>query len=113
MKEAVIEPRVGGRWFERGNDGSECDWGRVLVWEPPVRVVLAWQLDSEWHYNPELRTEVEVRFIAESAEATRVELEHRYLERLGDQGPVLREKIDAPGGWSALLGLYASCTRSG
>ncbi len=108
QKEAVIEPRVGGRWFERGEDGSECDWGRVLVWEPPARVVLGWQLNADFKFDPHIVTEVEVRFIAESANATRVELEHRQLERLGDQGERLREKVDSPNGWGKLLEHFAA-----
>jgi hypothetical protein len=108
QKDVQIEPRVGGRWFERGEDGSECDWGKVLVWEPPERVILGWQLNSEFKYDPSITTEVEVRFIAEGANATRVELEHRHLERLGDKGHDLRKGIDSPEGWGKLLEHYAS-----
>ena len=103
----VIEPRVGGRWYERGVDGSECDIGHVLAWDPPTRLVLAWQLNAEWKYNPDLVTEVEVLFTPDGEGGTRVALEHRKLERLGDAAVDLREKIDAPGGWSALLQLFA------
>jgi uncharacterized protein YndB with AHSA1/START domain len=106
MKDVVIEPRVGGRWFERGQDGSECNWGVVLSWEPPARMVLGWHLNSEFKYDPSVATEVELRFIAESAEVTRVELEHRNLERLGEQSAVLREKIGSPNGWAGLLERY-------
>jgi Activator of Hsp90 ATPase homolog 1-like protein len=106
MKDIVIEPRAGGRWFERGQDGSECDWGVVLSWEPPGRVLLGWHLNSEFKYDAAVATEVELRFIAESAGVTRVELEHRHLERLGPQGEVLRGKIDAPGGWTGVLERY-------
>lgn len=109
MTETVIEPRVGGRWFHRGEDGVECDIGQVLAWEPPNRVVLGWQLTNEFKFDPSIVTEVEVRFIAEGDNATRVELEHRNLERLGKhRGDDLRMKIDAPNGWGGLLDLYAA-----
>ena len=102
----IIEPRAGGRWYERDVDGTECEIGRVLVWDPPVRLVLAWQLGPEWKYDPDLITEVEVTFTAEG-EGTRVDLEHRDLERMGDGAEAMREAIDAPGGWSGLLELYS------
>jgi uncharacterized protein YndB with AHSA1/START domain len=96
---AVVEPRVGGRWFERGDDGSECPWGRVLVWDPPHRLVLTWDIGADWKPDPDLATEVEVKFIAEGDERTRVELEHRKLERFGDQAEMMRALFDAPGAW--------------
>ena len=103
----IIEPRAGGRWFERGVDGSECDVGKVLVFEPPTRLVLIWQLGADFKFDPELITEVEVRFIAEGADATRVELEHRNLERFGDRADAMRSQIDAPNGWGGILDLFA------
>jgi uncharacterized protein YndB with AHSA1/START domain len=103
----IIEPREGGRWFERAVDGSECEVGKVLVWDPPARLLLAWQLNVDWKYDPNLITEVDVQFIAEGDNATRVELEHRNLERLGDRADTMREKIDAPNGWGGLLQLFA------
>ena len=103
----VIEPRAGGRWYEVGVDGSECDIATVLVWDPPHRLVIAWHLDHEFKYDAALATEVEVRFIAEGEAATRVELEHRHLERLGERAETLRQRIDAPDGWAGLLGLFA------
>jgi uncharacterized protein YndB with AHSA1/START domain len=103
----VIEPGQGGRWFERGVDGSECEVGKVLVWDPPARLVLAWQITPEWKYDPNLITEVEVQFIAEGTHATRVELEHRNLERMGDRADEMRQKIDSPEGWGGLLQLFA------
>ena len=106
MKDVVIEPRAGGRWYERGQDGSECDWGIVIAWEPPERLLLGWHLDAEFHRNPQTATEVELRFIAESPTVTRVELEHRGLERLGESAGVLRGKIDSPNGWAGLLERY-------
>ncbi len=111
-EDVVIEPRVGGRWFERGVDGAECDIGRVLVWEPPVRLVLAWQLTAEWKFDSHLITEVELRFSAAGPDATRVELEHRHLERFGERAAALREQIDAPNGWGGLLELYARSAQS-
>jgi uncharacterized protein YndB with AHSA1/START domain len=107
LKEAIMEPRAGGRWFERGEDGSECDWGRVLVWEPPSRVVLAWQIDAQWRFDPNLVTEVEVTFTPEG-DATRVELEHRNIERFGDQADAARAALDSPGGWGGLLERFAA-----
>jgi uncharacterized protein YndB with AHSA1/START domain len=103
----VIEPREGGRWYERGVDGVECEVGKVLVWEPPSRLVLGWQLTPDWKFDPDLITEVEVQFIPDGDNATRVELEHRNLERLGDRAEALRQQIDAPEGWSGLLQLFA------
>jgi uncharacterized protein YndB with AHSA1/START domain len=108
LAEAVIEPREGGRWYERGVDGSECDWGRVLTWEPPNRLVVTWQINGQWQYDPdpEHASEIEVRFTADGPGQTRVELEHRHLERLVD-GKALRDGIVGGGGWGAILEEYA------
>jgi uncharacterized protein YndB with AHSA1/START domain len=106
--DAVIEPRVGGRWYERGDDGSTCDWGRVLAWEPPTRLVLAWQISADWKHTPSLQTEVEVRFIAEGNDATTVELEHRHLDRYGERRDQMRSTFDSEMGWNALLGAFAA-----
>jgi uncharacterized protein YndB with AHSA1/START domain len=103
----IIEPKVGGRWYERGVDGSECEVGKVLVWDPPTRLVLCWQLSADWKFDPDLVTEVEVRFIAEGAKSTLVELEHRDLERFGERADAMRQRIDSPDGWAGLLQLYA------
>ncbi|MGZ3409075.1 MAG: SRPBCC family protein [Xanthobacteraceae bacterium] len=102
---AIIEPRVGGRWFERAADGSECMWGRVLAWDPPARLVLAWQIGSNFKYDEQLSTEVELRFVAMGPAKTRVELEHRHLERAGAAAEDLRRAVNS--GWSALLKLFA------
>jgi len=102
----VIEPKDGGRWYELDSDGSECDIGQVAAWEPPARLLLIWQLTAEFKFDPNLMTEVEVLFTPEGS-GTRVNLEHRNLERLGDTAEGFREAIDAPGGWSGLLALYA------
>jgi uncharacterized protein YndB with AHSA1/START domain len=109
LKECVVEPRVGGRWYSVGEDGSTCQTGYVIQWDPPGMLVLAWQIDADWQYDPKLVTEVEVRFVAESEDVTRVELEHRLLERMGSKAPQVRVQIDAPGGWGALLEAFKKC----
>jgi uncharacterized protein YndB with AHSA1/START domain len=102
----IIEPTEGGRWYERDVDGSECEIGKVAVWEPPARLVLIWQLTPEFTYDPNLITEVEVRFTPEG-NGTRVDLEHRDLERMGDKAEAMRETVSGPGGWPGLLQLFA------
>jgi uncharacterized protein YndB with AHSA1/START domain len=102
----VLEARSGGRWFERDADGAECDWGEVLSWEPPARVVLGWHLDADFAYDKDLVTEVEIRFVAETPDVTRVELEHRDLERFGDRAEKVRDSLDSSGGWQGLLDLF-------
>jgi len=105
--DAVIEPRVGGRWYERGEDGSTCDWGSVLAWEPNTRLVLSWDIDANFQYDPELKTEIEVRFIAEGDGSTRVELEHRRLDRFGARREEMRNIFDKAGDWGQLLASFA------
>ena len=106
LKDVVIEPFAKGRWYQVGEDGVECDNGHVLAWEPPHRLLLAWQLNPDWQFDPELITEVEIKFTAESERVTRVELEHRHLERMGPRGEVARGMVDAPNGWTAILEIY-------
>jgi len=105
---AVMEARAGGRWYERGTDGSECDWGRVLTWEPPHKLVLAWHINGEWQYDPdpEHASEVVVTFTPEGG-MTRVDLEHRRLERHGDQADAVRKGVSESGGWGDILQRYA------
>ena len=103
----VIEPRAGGRWYERGVAGELCQWGEVQVWEPPHRLVLIWGLDADWAYDPELRTEIEVRFTAEEA-CTRVEFEHRKLEAFGARAKDTAAQLGSDGGWTGLLAGYAA-----
>jgi uncharacterized protein YndB with AHSA1/START domain len=107
LAEAVIEPRVDGRWYERGVDGTECDWGKVLVYEPPSRLVLTWQLNSEFKYDPDLShaSEVEVRF-TEADGKTTVDFEHRHIERLGDGAEELAKSVGADDGWPGILDRY-------
>ena len=104
MAEAVIEPRLGGRWYEKEIDGSECDWGKVLAWEPPSRLALSWHFNSEFQFDRAVESVVEVCFIAERENTTRIELEHRISAADAER---IRAAVDAPNGWTGLLGLYA------
>jgi uncharacterized protein YndB with AHSA1/START domain len=105
--DAVIEPRVGGRWYERGDDGSICQWGSVLAWEPPSRLVLSWDISADWQYDPNLKTELEVRFNADGSDRTYVELEHRHLDRFGARRDEMRAIFDTTGDWGKFLELFA------
>ncbi|HXC74393.1 MAG TPA: SRPBCC family protein [Sphingomicrobium sp.] len=107
----VIEPRAGGRWYELDVDGSECELGKVAVWEPPSRLILIWQLTPEFRFDPDLITEVEVTFTPDG-DGTVVDLEHRDLERMGDQAEAMAETVGGPGGWPALLQLFADETHN-
>ncbi|WP_048649233.1 SRPBCC family protein [Nitratireductor soli] len=107
-KTATLEARVGGRWYETGEDGSECLWGEVLAWEPPSRMVLAWRISADWKYDPAIHTEVEVRFIPLTQGGTRVELEHRLLENLGVGEEASRTSFESDHGWGWLLDGYAA-----
>jgi uncharacterized protein YndB with AHSA1/START domain len=105
IAETIFEPRVGGRIYDRGVDGSECQWARVLAYEPPHRVVFSWDIDPRWQIesDPDKTSEVEVRFIAETPELTRVELEHRNLERHGEGWEGLGEGVSGEAGWPLYL----------
>ena len=101
----VVEPSTGGRWFERDAVGAECEWGKVLVWEPPTRVLLAWQLNSRFAYDPEFLTEVELTFAPAEGGGAIVTLEHRNLERFGDDAEKVAAQIDV--GWPRHLAEFA------
>jgi uncharacterized protein YndB with AHSA1/START domain len=103
QKDVVIEPRAGGRWYEVGADGSEHQWGRVIAYDPPRRLVLAWQLTREFAYDPDFETTVEILFTEQDG-GTRVDFEHRDLERMGTDAVEMLEGMD--GGWGMLLDLY-------
>lgn len=105
IAETVFEPRVGGHVYDRGVDGRECRWARVLAFEPPRRVVISWDISPQWQVetNPEKTSEVEIRFIAEGPERTRVELEHRHLDRHGAGWEAERDNIGSDGGWPLYL----------
>jgi uncharacterized protein YndB with AHSA1/START domain len=109
IEESVFEPRTGGRVYDRGVDGSECQWARVLAYEPPERLVFTWDISPHWQIESDLdrASEVEVRFIQESPDRTRVELEHRHLDRHGDGWEGLREGVAGDQGWPLYLGRYS------
>lgn len=102
--EIVIEPRVEGRWFERDEDGTETDWGRVLAWDPPARILLGWQLDADFSFDPDLTTEVEIIFVPHGT-GTQVTLTHRHLERFGDSAERVASQLG--GGWPTLVQMFA------
>jgi uncharacterized protein YndB with AHSA1/START domain len=106
----AIEPREGGFCYERGPHGFRCDWGRVLAWEPPRRLLFSWQIGPgrEPVPDPAKASEVEVRFVAEEAEATRVELEHRGFDSHGEGGDAYRAALDSEQGWPYILDRYAA-----
>jgi len=109
LAEMVFEPRQGGHVYDRGSDGSECHWARVLVYEPPTRVVISWDVSPQWQIeaDPAKTSEVEVRFVSESPSRTRVELEHRNLERHAEGWEQMRDAVGAPDGWALGLRRFA------
>lgn len=104
MAKAILEERAGGRWYEKGDDGSECEWGRVLTWEPPRKLVLAWQVSAQWQFDPGLVSEVEVTFTAQGPTQTLVELEHRNFEGYGDAAAATRDLMNQ--GWLGIMEGY-------
>ena len=109
LAEMVLEPRAGGRAYGLGVDGSESDWGRVLAFEPPTRVVVSWDITLDWKREPDpaKASEFEVRFVAEAPDRTRVELEHRHLERHGEGWEKMRDAVGSPDGWGRGLRTFA------
>jgi len=109
LAELVFEPREGGHVYDRGVDGSECRWARVLAYEPPSRIVISWDINARWQIetDPEKTSEVEVLFLSEGPDRTRVELEHRNLERHGDGWEQMRDAVGSPAGWAGGLRLFA------
>jgi uncharacterized protein YndB with AHSA1/START domain len=110
IAESVFEPRVGGHILDRGVDGSECRWARVLAYEPPHRVVFSWDIGPRWQIETDhaKTSEVEVRFVPETPERTRVELEHRHLDRHGDGWEGVRDGVGGDRGWLLYLQRYAA-----
>ena len=106
-KGAVMETRLGGRWYELAEDGTETSVGKIIVWEPPQRFVMTWDINSQWKPDTTVSSEVEVKFTADGANSTFVELEHRKFERMGaESGEKMRKDVD--GGWPALLERFRS-----
>jgi len=114
VAESVFEPRVGGRVYDRGVDGSECQWGRVLAYEPPHRIIFSWDINPQWQIEADLdrSSEVEVRFIADGPARTRVELEHRNLDRHGDGWEGTREGVRGDQGWPLYLQRLAAAVEA-
>jgi uncharacterized protein YndB with AHSA1/START domain len=113
VSEMIFEHRVGGQIIDRAADGSECRWARVLAYDPPHRVVFTWDISATWEIetDPDKTSEVEVRFIAESPQRTRVELQHSRLERHGEGWESVRDAVDSPGGWPLGLNAFAQRMR--
>jgi len=109
IAETVFETHVGGHIYDRGVDGSECRWARVLAYEPPNRILFSWDISPQWQIETDLEktSEVEVRFVAEAPERTRVELEHRNLDRHGDGWEPERDAVGSEGGWPLYLRRFA------
>jgi uncharacterized protein YndB with AHSA1/START domain len=109
IAERVFEPRVSGHVYDRGVDGSECHWARVLAYEPPNRVVISWDISPQWQIETDLErtSEIEVRFTTEAPQRIRVELEHRNIDRHGDGWEQLRDSVAGDGGWPGCLRSFA------
>ena len=115
ITETVFEPRVGGHICDRGVDGSECRWARVLAYDPPTRVVFSWDISPQWQIetDPDNASEVEVRFIVETPQRTRVELEHRNIDRHGPGWQAVSEGVEGDAGWPLYLARYAALFAEG
>lgn len=105
----IVEPRVGGRWYERDAEGNDCSWGFVRAWDPPHLVTLSWHLQEDWSFdiNADHASDIDIRFTSEGSSATLVELTHYNLERHGQNYRDLRDKLDGPGAWVSILEAYA------
>ena len=114
LADMVFEPRQGGHIYDRGVDGSECRWATVLVYEPPARLVISWNVNLQWQLESDQQrtSEVEVRFVSEGPSRTRVELEHRNLDRHGDGWEQMRDAVGSPDGWVVGLNRFAERVKS-
>jgi uncharacterized protein YndB with AHSA1/START domain len=115
LAEMVFEPFVGGNVYDRGVDGSECRWARVLAYEPPYRFVISWDISPQWKLetDPGRTSEVEVRFTEQGPDRTLVELEHRNLERHGEGWEQMRDAVASPGGWPGGMRAFAELLETG
>jgi uncharacterized protein YndB with AHSA1/START domain len=112
IEEIVIEPHEGGRWYTRHTDGTETSTGQVVAWEPGERLVITWQIGADWKYHVELVTTIEVRFVEEAPDRTRVVLEHRDLDAYGPEAERMRQTFDAPDAWEATMAAFAAATEA-
>jgi len=108
IAEIVVEPRPGGRWFTRHQDGTETSTGAVVAWDPPTRLVITWQIGADWKFHADLVTTVELRFEPVGEGRTRVRLEHRDLDAFGADAAEMKKTFEDPGAWTATLTAYAS-----
>lgn len=115
MTKTVLQGELGGRCYSEQADGSECDWGRIVLWEPPRRFVMAWLINTQWQPEPDASkcSEVEVNFTPQPDGSTRVDLEHRRFSRMGPDGEKMREAVASPGGWGSLLEMFAKKAEEG
>ena len=115
IAETVFEPKAGGHIYDRGVDGSECHWARILAYEPPDRVVFSWDISPQWQIetDPDNTSEVEVTFVAETPQRTRVELQHRHLDRHGPGWQSVSEAVGHDEGWPLYLTRYAALFTEG
>ena len=113
IEEIVIEPHEGGRWFTRHTDGSETSTGHVVAWEPGERFAVTWQIGADWKYHVDLVTTIEVRFVAEASDRTRVVLEHRDLDAYGQDAAKMRDVFEQPGAWNGTLSAFAAAAAAG
>jgi uncharacterized protein YndB with AHSA1/START domain len=107
----IVEPKAGGRWYTRHQDGTETSTGVVLAWDPPGRVIVTWQIGVDWKFHDDLVTTIEVRFQPEGEDRTRVVLEHRDLEAFGADAARMKETFEDPGAWTTTLAAYAAGVR--
>ena len=103
----ILEPRPGGRWFERQSDGAEFEIGKIIAWDPPKRIVITWELDEEFQHNPAVASEVEVTFTPVAVNSTRVDIEHRNFDSLGERAARMRNMFDADNAWVHVLREFA------